>query len=143
MKQSTRIEVYNKYNGHCAYCGREITYKQMQVDHFWPQFLAHFQPDKHNDRIDNLMPACAKCNNHKHGMRPEVWRKELALQVKRLKKNTQFDRALRFGQIKIAEKPITFYFELEEPITKNMPFTIRAFDNNGRDKTITLNQKTD
>lgn len=28
-----RHAVYAKYNGHCAYCGCEIDYKDMQVDH--------------------------------------------------------------------------------------------------------------
>jgi len=106
-----RTAVYKKYNGRCAYCGREITLKQMQVDHFWPKCLYHHQPNMDINRFENLMPACAKCNNHKHGMRPETWRSELSLQVKRLRKNAQFDRALRFGQIKITETPIIFYFE--------------------------------
>ena len=33
MKKEIRENIYNKYNGHCAYCGREIAYKDMQVDH--------------------------------------------------------------------------------------------------------------
>lgn len=28
-----REKVYQKYNGHCAYCGCELQYKDMQVDH--------------------------------------------------------------------------------------------------------------
>lgn len=28
-----REEVYSKYNGHCAYCGCRLEYKDMQVDH--------------------------------------------------------------------------------------------------------------
>ena len=36
ISKSKREEVYQKYNGHCAYCGREIAYKDMQVDHFLP-----------------------------------------------------------------------------------------------------------
>ena len=106
-----RGEIHQKFGGRCAYCGREITIKQMQVDHFWPQSLSHHQPGLEKDREENLMPSCAKCNNHKHGFRPEVWRKEIELQITRLRKNTQFDRALRFGQLKITEKPVVFYFE--------------------------------
>ena len=37
-----RLKIYNKYGGHCAYCGREIEYKQMQVDHHFPQRMKHF-----------------------------------------------------------------------------------------------------
>ncbi len=41
-----RKSVYEKFDGRCAYCGREITIKQMQVD-------LNF----------SLWSACAKCEN--------------------------------------------------------------------------------
>lgn len=104
--------IWKKYGGYCAYCGREIEFKKMQIDHYWPRRLAHLEPGQDNDRPGNLMPTCQKCNIHKHAMRPEVWRSELERQVSMLRKNTQFDRALRFGQIEINEKPVHFYFEL-------------------------------
>ena len=107
----TRQIIYKKYDGHCAYCGVKISIEEMQVDHFWPQFLAHCQRNRDNNRPENLMPSCRKCNNFKSAWRPEAFRKELALQVARLKKNAQFDRAYRFGQVKITERPIVFYFE--------------------------------
>lgn len=106
-----RGKVYDKYAGHCAYCGREITMKQMQVDHMWPKFSAHQQPDLDNDRFDNLMPVCQKCNIVKRSWKLEEWRNELQQQVTRLRKNAQFNRALTFKQIEITEKPIVFYFE--------------------------------
>jgi 5-methylcytosine-specific restriction endonuclease McrA len=83
----------------------------MQVDHLHPKYLSHLEPNLDNNRHDNLMPACRKCNIHKHAMRLEMWRNELSLQITRLKKNTQFDRALRFKQLEIKEVPIVFYFE--------------------------------
>lgn len=33
ISKRIRELVYAKYNGHCAYCGSEITLKDMQVDH--------------------------------------------------------------------------------------------------------------
>ena len=36
MKKSKRLEVFQKCNGHCAYCGEKIEYKDMQVDHVKP-----------------------------------------------------------------------------------------------------------
>ena len=106
-----RKAVYLKYDGHCDYCGRDIKFKQMQVDHYWPKVLAQHQPGMDNNRPENLMPSCQKCNIHKHGWDPELYRRELSLQVTRLRKNAQFDKALIFGQIEITEKPIVFYFE--------------------------------
>ena len=109
-----RQRIYKKFGGRCAYCGQPIEFKHMQVDHYWPQFLAHQQPGVDNNRFENLMPSCHKCNNHKHGMRPETWRSELQRQVSMLRKNSQFDRALRFNQIAVDEKPVRFYFEQYE-----------------------------
>jgi predicted restriction endonuclease len=31
IPQKTRKIIYDKYKVHCAYCGNEITFKQMQV----------------------------------------------------------------------------------------------------------------
>ena len=106
-----RQAVYKKYNGRCAYCGKNMTFKRMQVDHLHPQCLKHYQPDLDNNRFENLMPSCAKCNNYKGGMRLELFRSELQKQVSRLRNDARFDRALRFGQIDIEETPIVFYFE--------------------------------
>lgn len=110
-KKEKRNEVFEKYGGKCAYCGCEITLKNFQEDHIWPKFLAHHQPELDNDRFENLNPSCRKCNNFKHGNRLEGFRRQLQNQVSRLRKNSQFDRALRFNQIEISESPIVFYFE--------------------------------
>lgn len=37
MNKKQRLEIYDKYNGHCGYCGRSIEYKDMQVDHMIPK----------------------------------------------------------------------------------------------------------
>ena len=46
-----RKEVLEKYNGHCAYCGKEITLKEMQVDHKHPYI------DGLKERIEELEAA--------------------------------------------------------------------------------------
>ena len=38
MEEELRQKIYDKYNGHCAYCGKELTFEQMQVDHIEPIF---------------------------------------------------------------------------------------------------------
>jgi len=106
-----REKIFKKFDGRCAYCGIQLEITHMQVDHFWPRCLEHQRHDGCNNKIDNLMPSCQKCNIHKGGNRPENWRSELGRQVTMLKKNAQFCRALRFGQIELTEQPIVFYFE--------------------------------
>jgi len=110
-----RQAVFNKYNGHCAYCGEPITLKTFQVDHFNSKRMSYQYPDTDVDRFDNLMPSCRKCNNHKSSMNIDLFRREIGRQVERLMKNTQFQRALRYGQVKITESPIVFYFESLTP----------------------------
>lgn len=112
INKEKRKSVFDKCKGHCAYCGCEITIKNFQVDHIWPQHLSHRHKDLDPDRLENLNPSCRKCNKFKTGMRLEEFRSELQLQVERLRKVSQFDRALRYGQVKITESPIVFYFEL-------------------------------
>jgi hypothetical protein len=110
MNKNKRLEIYNKYGGHCAYCGDKIKYENMQVDHWWPKTLRHLYPFD-IDNPDNTMPSCQPCNIHKGGMRPDWWRSLLSRQVAILLNNANFKRALRFGQVKIQESPIVFYFE--------------------------------
>ena len=33
LSKAVRRKVYEKYYGHCAYCGKEIKYEEMQIDH--------------------------------------------------------------------------------------------------------------
>ena len=39
LTKSQRQHVYEKYNGHCAYCGCELDIKDMQVDHIKSDYL--------------------------------------------------------------------------------------------------------
>ena len=38
IAQKIRKQVYEKYNRHCAYCGCELKYKDMEVDHVIPVY---------------------------------------------------------------------------------------------------------
>jgi len=94
MNKSKRREVFNKYNGHCAYCGCEITFDNFQVDHVWPRVF------KGNDSIDNLMPACKECNHYKRALDLEIFRNEwlgkLHTRIKRIPKNPRSDKGKKY-----------------------------------------------
>lgn len=50
--KNVRKQVYEKCNGHCAYCGCKLDYKDMQVDHVKSVFYYNGTND-----IDNLLPS--------------------------------------------------------------------------------------
>ena len=112
-----RQEVYDKFDGHCAYCGESISIKKFQVDHIVSKarhafIIANDGYEFGLNDIGNLNPACRKCNNYKSTMNIEEFRAELSKQVKRLLDlSPQFNRALRYGQIEITGNPVVFYFE--------------------------------
>jgi len=79
MKKERRVRIWNKYDKHCAYCGKSIEYKDMQVDHFIPKCRAHIGKHYHDlpdiNAETNLMPSCRRCNHYKRSYMPEGFRK--------------------------------------------------------------------
>lgn len=122
----SRKQIHEKYGGKCAYCGQDITIKQMQIDHIIPKRAyskehkclivgcRKFEEYGLND-IRNLAPACRPCNNFKSGMPLEDFRAEIAAQPQRLRRyRNQFRLAERFGLIIIIDNPVIFYFEKQQ-----------------------------
>ena len=110
-----RKQVYEKCNSHCAYCGKEIKIKQMQVDHIIPQSRFHQFANKVDydaDDIQNLNPACRVCNYWKHNFTVKEFRYEISMQTKRLTRDSgKFRFALKYRVVEITNSPIVFYFE--------------------------------
>ena len=78
LTKAKRMAVYNKYDGHCAYCGCELEYKDMQVDHavavHGGEQADQMLSDGIMNDIDNLMPACRQCNFYKEAYDIEGFR---------------------------------------------------------------------
>ena len=110
ISKKTRETVYHKYNGHCAYCGRAIAYKDMQVDHFQP-LRAWGIEDAGTDDISNLMPSCRMCNHYKRANTLETFRRYIQEIPKKLRENYIYKVGLVYGNVVEHEKPIVFYFE--------------------------------
>lgn len=117
INQKTREAVYRKYNGHCAYCGRIIEYKDMQVDHFKP-LRAWGGENANSDDIANLMPACRMCNHYKRANSLEVFRQYISEIPRKLRNDYIYKIGLAYGNIIENDKPIVFYFENHEITTK-------------------------
>lgn len=109
-----RQKVYNKYNGHCAYCGREITIKEMQVDHIIPKIFFSDNGKDVREDIYNLNPTCRRCNHYKRAGSLEYFRSLLITLHERIMQNYICKVALDYGIINITKFDGTFYFEKEE-----------------------------
>ncbi|WP_210456371.1 HNH endonuclease [Pantoea ananatis] len=65
INKKLKNELYQKFNGKCAYCGVHVT--SPSIDHFVPKYLSK---DLSVD-INNLIMSCATCNAHKSNQFPE------------------------------------------------------------------------
>jgi 5-methylcytosine-specific restriction endonuclease McrA len=119
MSKINRREVYDKCSGHCAYCGIEITFKQMQVDHKEPLFrnstdkeLEWYKRERGTNDIDNLLPSCSRCNRWKSTFTLESFRDVVQTSLTRLERDTpNFRLAKDYGLLTINDKKVIFYFE--------------------------------
>jgi 5-methylcytosine-specific restriction endonuclease McrA len=107
MNNKNRLIVWNKYGKRCAYCGKAIKYKEMQVDHIIPKNIGG------TDDITNLNPSCRRCNHYKRTYSIEQYRQLLITLHERIKKIYINKVGLDYGIIKINECDGKFYFEKE------------------------------
>lgn len=124
VKPIIRGMVYRKYNGHCGYCGQEITLKTMQIDHIIPRCIGHFLKSdvmknslktniKNIDEFENLMPSCRRCNHYKRAYKLEDYRRLLKSLHERIQKNYINKVGVDYGIITIKPFDGMFYFERE------------------------------
>lgn len=110
ISKSVRQVVYEKFGGRCAYCGRKIDYKDMQVDHFIPK---RGYSESGSDNISNLMPSCRMCNHYKRANSLEIFRTYIQEIPRKLRQNYIYKVGVEYGNVIENEKPIVFYFEKE------------------------------
>ncbi len=110
IPKKTRKEVFLKFNGRCAYCGCQIDYKHMRVDHVVSHML-----NKGTDEFSNYYPSCKDCNHFKMCSSVERFRKNIKDTIRtcsRRSKNFLWDRIYRkYGLDIDPYKPVEFYFE--------------------------------
>ena len=127
LSKAVRQQVYDKYGGHCAYCGREIKMSEMQVDHataFAQQWYAKKEKceevaqmiadDSIND-LSNLMPACRACNFYKGINDIDGLRRRILTDLEHTCRSTfQTRLAMQYGMIEYKPWDGKFYFERKE-----------------------------
>lgn len=110
----TRSEVHAKRGGKCAYCGSEIPSKGFHVDHRDPCWRnrADLRRDPNSYTLEEVEPACPRCNRWKTVHSVEQFRAEITAQVERLRRDVPgFRLAEDFGLIQITQTPVVFHFE--------------------------------
>jgi 5-methylcytosine-specific restriction endonuclease McrA len=122
MGKIDRQIVYNKCGGKCGYCGCDITFKEMQVDHIISQFHYKFKIHKKytdnedKNHIDNLLPTCRVCNNWKSSHSLEQFRKEIEEQIRRLNDySSNYRFCKKYNLVIENPHPIVFHFETLTP----------------------------
>ena len=109
LKKVERMKIYNKTGGHCAYCGCELRYEDMQVDHVVP---LNGWSEQGEDTTDNMLPACRSCNHYKSRSTLEGFRKMVeAMPDTLMRDSVTYRNAVRFGLVKPNPHPVVFYFE--------------------------------
>lgn len=106
ITKADRLQVFNKYGGRCAYCGRGMEIKEMQVDHLIPLRSGGA------DNMENYMPACRRCNHYKRGSSLETFRRMIGKIPEKLQRDSYiFKVGVDYGFFEVWDRNVTFYFE--------------------------------
>lgn len=105
MKKELREKVWKKYGCKCAYCGEDLQYEKMQIDHIEAKYLGG------EDDIKNYNPSCRQCNFYKGTFSIEGFKKQLATITERIKKPFIVRFALKYGIISFKPFDGKFYYE--------------------------------
>ena len=109
LSKKDRQKIYHKTKGHCAYCGCELPYEKMQVDHIVPIHRGGI------NELDNMLPACRSCNHYKSTMTLEDFRECIGNWHDVLMRDcVTYKNAVRFGVVIPNPHKVTFYFERME-----------------------------
>ena len=136
ISKALRLQVYDKYDGRCAYCGKPLKPEEMQVDHILAyascdNFGETTVRDKVRDMvadgsmnaIENLMPACRACNFYKSTDDIEGFRRRLLTELEHTCRSSfQTRLAMQYGMITYTAWSGEFYFEKIEKQKENSSF---------------------
>ena len=121
MKKELRERVWSKYKKHCAYCGCDLTYKQLRIDHIKAKYrgdtdesLIKLCRKRGSDDESNLNPSCGSCNSSKGCMSIESFRTAIMYKLTAIRRDSsQFRLLERYEIVKAVKDKVVFYFEKE------------------------------
>ena len=65
LSYKQRVQLYNKADGKCVLCGKEIKLQKMSIDHIVPLSMGG------KDDLSNMQCTCYACNKFKSNILPE------------------------------------------------------------------------
>lgn len=118
-RKEERRHIYAKYEGRCAYCGKPITFKEMQVDHLEPKAGRYLNaPDLFGnplyssiESLENKMPSCRRCNHYKRAHPLKYFRFLITTIHERIQKIYIAKVAEDYGIVEYKPWDGLFYFE--------------------------------
>ena len=117
ISKKVREAVYDKYQGHCAYCGKKLEYKDMQLDHMIPRQREHFKKytEEEIECFENYMPSCRRCNHYKRAHSLATFREMIETIPQKLVRDSYIYKVgLDYNLIEEHPHKIEFYFENHE-----------------------------
>lgn len=116
FSKKTRQQVFDKYNGHCGYCGYEFkSISEMQVDHIHSKLKSRFKGEEVDNSLENLMPSCRQCNFYKNAAGIESFRRDILKTLSNTcRKSFQVRLAMKYGMLTFHPWDGKFYFEKVE-----------------------------
>lgn len=111
LNKELRQNVYDKYGGRCAYCGCELDFENMEIDHIY----SFSQGKKHNttyiNHPSNLLPSCTLCNNNKGNLSLEDFRHKIVETFMRISTSPKYQFCKKYGFFTDSLWDGKFYFE--------------------------------
>ena len=114
ISKKIRQAVYAKYDGHCAYCGKVLAYKDMQLDHLIPKQRERFKryAEEEIECFENYMPSCRRCNHYKRAHTLEYFRQMIEEIPQKLFRDSYiFKVGLDYKLVMTEPHKVVFYFE--------------------------------
>lgn len=122
ISKKVRQAVYEKFNGHCSYCGKALAYKDMQLDHMIPKQRERFKrySEEEIECFENYMPSCRRCNHYKRAHTLECFRQMIEeIPAKLMRDSYIYKVGLDYGLVTPHEHKVVFYFEQFGEIENN------------------------
>ncbi len=91
-KKTIKRYIYERDGRCCTYCGKELLFKQISLDHHFPRSRGG------SDDVFNMVLSCRKCNKLKSSRIPQIYEENMI----RLFQKALEDRRINISKVKFS-----------------------------------------